>query len=106
VICVIALTTAALLVELYNRLYSYYSSNPFPAFSAGMVVAISVIAIAMLLYALLLFTVYIVGIYLMICLFKISEFVVLRVAEYDKGPVLGLAALLTGIGTALKALVN
>jgi hypothetical protein len=104
VICVVALATGALLAELYNRLYSVYSSNPFPVFSAGMVVAISAIAIFMMLYALLLFTFYIVGIYFMICLFKVSEFVVLRVAEYDKGPVLGLAALLTGIGTALKAL--
>jgi hypothetical protein len=107
VICVVALAAGALLAEAYNHLYdNVFPSNPFPAFSAGMVVAIAAIVIFMLLYALLLFTFYIVGIYLMIFLFKISEHVVLRVAEYDKGPVLGLAALLTGIGAALKALVN
>lgn len=107
VICVVALAVGALLTEVYNHLYEkVFPSNPFSGFSAGMMVAITAIVIFMLLYALLFFTIYIVGIYLMIFIFKVSELVVLRVAEYDKGPVLGVAALLTGVGTALKALVN
>lgn len=50
--------------------------------------------------------IYIIGIYFTVLLFKVSEFIVLRVVEYDKGPVLGLAALLTGLGTILKALAK
>jgi hypothetical protein len=97
----------AILIQVYNHLYdNVFPTNPFAVFPAAMVVAIAAIVIFMLLYALLLFTFYIVGIYLMIFLFKISEFIVLRVVEYDKGPVLGLAALVTGIGAVLRSLAN
>jgi hypothetical protein len=107
VICVVALSVGAMLVQVYNYLHeNAFPASPFVTFPVAMAVAIAAIVIFMLLYALLLFTFYIVGVYLMVFLFKVSEFIVLRVAEYDKGPVLGLAALLTGVGAALQALAK
>jgi len=105
-IFVAAFVMAAILVETYNRIYETFPSHPFTAFTAGILVAIVAVAILMLLYAMVLLAYYIVGVYLLVFLFKLSEFIVLRVAEYDKGPVLGLAALLTGVGTVLRALAK
>ena len=55
------------------------------------------------LYAFLLLILYILVIYVLIAIFRCFEFVALKLAEYDKGPVLAAAAALTAIGSVLKA---
>jgi hypothetical protein len=54
------------------------------------------------LYGLIMLTVYIGMIYCLIVIFKIAEFVALKLAEYDKGPILATAAVVTAIGSILK----
>jgi len=105
-IFIVALVVAALLTRGYELLYADFPNHPYVAFPAGMVVAIAAFAALMILYGLWFLVIYIIGIYFTVLLFKVSEFIVLRVVEYDKGPVLGLAALLTGLGTILKALAK
>lgn len=58
------------------------------------------------LYALFLLAMYIGLIYGLIGAMSVLQFVVLRIVEFDKGPLLGIAALLTGIGAVAKALVG
>lgn len=103
---IVVLVVAVLLTKGYDLLYADFPNHPFTFFPAGIVVAIAAFAAMMILYGLLFLVGYIIGIYLTVLLFKVSEFIVLRVVEYDKGPVLGLAALLTGVGTILKALAK
>ncbi len=55
------------------------------------------------LYSILFLTFYILAVYCLILIFKIFEFVALKLAEYDKGPILAAAAALTAIGSVLKA---
>lgn len=56
-----------------------------------------------LLFALMLLFLYISSIYALILIFRCSEFVALKLAEYEKGPVLAAAAALTAFGSILKA---
>jgi hypothetical protein len=54
-------------------------------------------------YTLMALFLYIVGIHAMIFLFRVSQALVRPIVEYDKGPVLGVAALLAAIGSILTA---
>jgi hypothetical protein len=49
---------------------------------------------------------YVVGVYILIGLFRFIQALILRIVEYDKGPVLAIAALLAGIGSILTALAH
>jgi hypothetical protein len=55
-----------------------------------------------LMYAIILMWLYISTIFVMIFLFKGTQYVLLRMLEYDKGPLLAAAALLTAFGSVLK----
>jgi hypothetical protein len=46
---------------------------------------------------------YLVGVFALIGLFKLSQAIVLRVVEFEKGPILGMAALLAAFGSILNA---
>jgi hypothetical protein len=56
-----------------------------------------------ILYALFLLALYILTIYALVGMMRIIQFLVLRIIEFDKGPLLAMAALLTGIGAVAKA---
>jgi hypothetical protein len=64
-----------------------------------------VIAEGMLVQTILFLSIYwLFGVLLLTALLKIAEFVVYRLATYEKGPVLAVAALLAALGAIFKAL--
>jgi hypothetical protein len=49
---------------------------------------------------------YLIGVFVLIAVFKLLQAITLRAADYDKGPILGLAALLAALGGILTAFAH
>ena len=80
----------------------------YPIYMAiGMVIySVFSLSIVLICFAMGTLSCYVVGIYVLIGVFRFIQALVLRIVEYDKGPVLAIAALLAGIGSILTALAH
>jgi hypothetical protein len=110
---VVLIRTVGVLVVIAILYYiSVFSSNVLAAFETThpMIIAIYSVIYTIFILALIFTTfatvalcIYVLCIYALIFVFKLAQAVILRIAEYDKGPVLAVAALLTAVGSILTA---
>jgi hypothetical protein len=68
-----------------------------------MIYFILTLSLTLIYFALGILCCYIVGIYVLIACFRIAQTFILRIVEYDKGPVLAISALLAAMGSILTA---